>query len=147
MVIKGEANAVKLELAKNIKKISDKVVIGQNKENNTTEIKIEDKSVNLHINFNISLSSPQKIVEIVGRVKNIFNEQAKVIESSGDKLFESYTPESEKPLTVGTSGTLVIQNRDYLIEGKGKPKFVKDFTNLPASITIVSPKDSSNNKT
>jgi len=144
MGIKGEANALKIEVAKNLKQLSDKVVIGKNTENNTTEIKIEDKSKHLTVNMTFILTgsvTPAQIGNITERVKSILDAQSKIVKSSGDKAFASYasqgTPSSI--VSTGTTSALILENRDYLMEGTPEPKFIKNFKNLPGSVTVFNP--------
>lgn len=74
MVIKGEANIFKLEVAKDLKQLSEnaEVVIGKKEEKNITEIKIEDKSNNTTVNFNfvfVGQIPQEQVKEVVERVR------------------------------------------------------------------------------
>jgi len=152
MDIKGEANVFKAEVAKNLKQLSEnvEVVIGKKIENNAIEIKIEDKSKHSTVNLNFVLIGsvpPNQIDDIAKRVKSILNEQADIVKSSGDEVFESYASHDTPPSIVvtGTTNALIVENRDHLLEGKTKPKFIKSFKNLPSSVNVFNPIIPSNN--
>lgn len=146
MDIKGEANVFKLEVAKDLKQLSEnaEVVIGKKVSNNTTEIKIEDKSKHLTVfNFILVGSVPSEQVETISkRVKEIIEEQAEVVKSSGDEVFEPYISQGIVPslAATGTANALVIQNADYIFKGESKPVFIKAPGALPMSVNVIQPK-------
>ena len=142
MEIKGEANAIKLEVAKNLKQLSDKVVIGKNVENNKIEIKSEDRSKHLSMNVNfifVGEVTPQQIEDITKRVKGILDEEANIVKSSGDKVFEPQVSLGISPTLISseTANALIVKNRDYVIEGKPKPKFIT----ITSDAYIISPEN------
>lgn len=147
MDIKGEANAFKLEVAKDLKQLSEKaeVVIGKKVENNTTEIKIEDKSKHLTVNLNFILVgsvSPEQVQVITERVKEVIEGQSEVTKASGDAAFEPYLSQGIIPsmAATGTANALVIKNADYIFNGKPEPIFIKVPGALPMSVAVLQPK-------
>ncbi len=148
MEIKGEANVFKFEFAKNLKQLAKKISVALIKKN-TTKIVIEDKrTTNIMVNFvTVGQLTPAQAKEVTERASQLLKEQAGVIETSGDKVF-NYLVSQGIPLATASTGTasaLLIQNADYLIEGKGHPILIKDFKNLPCFIQ-VSPKESLSDK-
>ena len=148
MEIKNEGNVFKVELASHLKQLSEKIVIGKNSETNSTNIQLEDNSKHLTINLNFLVSpNPEQIEDITRRVKNILLEQSEVVAASGDSTFAPHAAKKLpiSPVLAGTAEALVIENRDYLIEGKGKPTFITNFKNLPVSVFVApSPTGTSN---
>jgi len=146
MSIKGEANAFKLEVAKGLKQLSEnaEIVIGKKVINNTTEVKIEDKSTHLAINLNFILvgsAALEQAAAISKRVKEVIEGQSEVIKASGDEAFEPYVSQGVIPsmATTGTASAIVIQNINYISKGEPKPIFINAPGTLPVSVTVVQP--------
>ena len=147
MDIKGEASVFKAEVANNLKQLSEnaEVVIGKKIENNTAEIKIEDKSKHSTLNLNfifVGSVSPQQVEDITKRVKDLIGRQAEVVEASGDKQFEPYVSQGIGTYSVasGTASAVLMKNADYIFKGESEPVFVRAPGALPISVTVVQPK-------
>ena len=121
------------------------VIIGKKVINNTTEIRIEDKSKHLTVNLNFILVGsvlPDQVEAISKRVKEVIEEQAEVVKASGDEVFEPYISQGigAALAATGTASAIVIQNADYIFKGKPKPVFIKAPGALPMSVTVIHPK-------
>lgn len=149
MEIKGEGNVFKFEFAKNLKQLAKKISVALIKKN-TTKIVIEDKrTTNVTVNFfTVGQLAPIQVKEVTERASQLLKEQAEVIEASKDKVFNYLVSEgiTLSGASTGTASNLLITNADYLIEGKGQPKLIKDFKNLPCFIQVL-PEEPPSDKT
>ncbi len=145
MDINAEANGFKIEMAKNLKQLSEnaEVVIGKKVENNTTEIKIEDKSTHLTFNFNFVgvVPTEEQIKGMTQRVKEVLSGQSEVIEASGDKSFLPYVAQGLGVVTAttGTANAVLLKNSDYIFNGMPKPIFFTPPGALPVSVSVFTP--------
>ncbi len=136
MGIKGEANLCKTTFAESLQKLAENVEVIVGKK--STIINLEDKSKHLTVNLNFNVTTPpsqDQITNIVNRVKAALQTQSDSVEDSNDPIFNSDGCLSSAVLT-GTTSTVLIQNRDYLFGGEGKPEPIKHFNNLPCEVKV-----------